>query len=351
MKKGLVVLLILAMTGATFAQEVTFSGQVEAGLLFEKQGDDDLTVRPYNSDSDNTLRADLTAKVTNDNYGAQLRIRSDNGGIGLHHAFVWGEFLNDIIKVSGGKIRGSVWGTDGGKSYGLDGVDGVRFEFKPVAGLDFGFALDAGAVAQANGVLTINQFFQETVLGVKYSSDLFNAVLAYKLDSDADDDDLSTDPTGVDDKEAKLVFGLNIKAVPALTAIVEGQLTHLGFDDSAIKFYIYEYFGFQLSDPFEAHLNFHQEGTLDDAKNSEIFVKPGLSFAATDAVTLKADLGFGIFTAEEKDKIEIDIQPGIEYAFSDTAKIDGWYKAAINPGGVKDSKLKNEVQIDFIWTF
>jgi hypothetical protein len=341
MKKGLVVLLILAMTGAAFAQEVKISGEVQTGLLFEQQGDSDLTVRPYNTDAEKTLRADLTVKVTNDNYGSQFRIRNDDGAFALHHAFVWGEFLNDIIKVSAGKIRtGNPWGTDGDEGFTLE-VDGVRFELKPIEGLNIGFGLDAaayGALAAGGGVLTAEDFFKETLLGVKYTSDLFNAGLAYKLDSEAD---------GTSDEEAEFIFGLNIKAVSGLTAILEGKLSALGSD--AIVYNIHEDFGYQLSDPLEAHLKLKETGNFDDEKAGEIWIEPGLSYGI-NAVTLKADLGFGIFAADDS-AIEIDIKPGIAYAFSDTANINGWYKAAINPGGVKDSDLKNEIQIDFIWAF
>jgi hypothetical protein len=349
MKKGLVVLLILAMTGAAFAQEVKVSGGVSAGLHIEQQGDGDATVTPYNDDAGVPLRADLTVKAAYDNYGAQVRIRTDlPNGPSLHHAFVWGEFLNDIIKVSAGKIRtGAAWGTDGDQGFSFDGVDGVRFEFKPIEGLDFGFALDAG-----HAPLTVGQFFKETVFGVKYTSDLFSANLAFKLDSDvvwAGATATSGDQTDTD-KEAALIFGFKLSAIPALTAIVEGQLTELGAEDSAIAFEIYEYLGFQISDPFEAHLNFSETGNLDEAKNTRIGINPGLSFEVLPALFLKADLDFGIHTLEDS-VLEIGIKPGVEYKFSDTASINGWYLGTINPDGVKDADLKNEIQIDFIWTF
>jgi hypothetical protein len=346
MKKGLVVLLILAMVaGAAFAQEVKFSGTVEAGIEFEQAGDSDVKVTPYNTDSEKGLRAQLDAAVDFDNYGLKIRFRADDTGdfSSGSQAFLWGEFLNDIIKVSGGKL-GGVWSTDGDEGFSLDGINGVRFEFKPLPGLDFGVALDAtpyAARAAAKKSYVIGEFFQETVLGVKYTSDLFSATLAYKLDSDAD---------GLDNKEGELVFGLKISAIPALTAIIEGDLKDLGADDNAVGFEIHEYFGFQISDPFEAHLNFDEVGNFDELKNSNIFIKPGLSFGISDSVTLKGDLGFGIFTAKDS-AIEIDIQPGVEYKFSDKTSINGWYKGIINAAGNKDADFVNQVQVDFIWAF
>jgi hypothetical protein len=396
MKKGLVVLLILAMAGAAFAQEIKVSGAVKAGVLFEQVGDADMTVRPHNDSTDSgaggkALRADLNVAATYDNYGAKLRIRNDEGVFALHQALVWGEFLNDLIKVSAGKLSGNaVWGSGGDADVSFDGVSGVRFEFKPIEGLNFGFALDAGSLfspavaakpatpaipagpgtpavpatpatpAVPAAPLKIGQFFKETVFGVKYSNDFFGAAFALKLDSDAGYDANVDSINAFEDKDGsdeytKLLFGLDIKAVPGLTAVVDGQISQLGVEDKegvgqGVHFKVHEKFAYQLSDPFEVHIVFAEAGYLGEAKDTEIAIKPGLSFEVLPAFFLNGDAEFTIYTFEDS-AVQIGIKPGVEYKFADNTSIAGWYKATINKDGFEDNDLVNQIQIDFNWSF
>jgi hypothetical protein len=355
MKKGLVVLLILAMTGAAFAQEVKLSGQVEAGLLFQKQdelidGTDDLLVKPHNDDAGKALRADLNAVVDFGDYGLKIRLRGDDMGdfSSGSQAYLWGNFANDLLTVTAGKFGGA-WHTEGNFDSEYDGLPGVRFEIKPIDGLNFGFALD-GTAAGA-GQVTIEQFLKETVIGAKYSTDLFSVVAALKVDSDVD---------GGSDEETAILY--SFKVTPgAITFVADGEFSNLASDD--IKFEAHQNLKFQVSDPFEVHLAVAEVGGLKDTKDTSIALTPGLSYGVSDALTLKADVGYKFSTIEET-KAQISVKPGLEYALGDTATIKAWYKLYINPF-LKDKDTgiegpipnglaidpKHEVQIDFIWSF
>jgi len=135
MKKFLVVLMILAIAGGVFAQDITFGGQVEAGILFEKADNDaDLTALPYNDDAEVGLRVDLNAAAEWENVGAKFKIRNDDGAFALGYGFVWANVLNDIIKINAGLLDDAAWATEGDFDSNYDNVSGVRVEVKPIDG-------------------------------------------------------------------------------------------------------------------------------------------------------------------------------------------------------------------------
>lgn len=382
MKKFLVVLMILAVAGGVIAQDISFSGQVEAGILFEKVGEDDLKVKPYNADAEVPLRADLTTKAEWENVGAKVRFRSDfNGFIGspgttsdgqggtvsylspgsvgvtVPFAFVWANVLNDIIKLSAGKLDDAAWATQGDFDSNYDNVNGTRVEIKPIEGLNVGFALD---IVNGAGV-EMDQFFLETVIGAKFVADPVTVVAAVKLDGDADTDAAVTaggldviPAAAVPDEEIKALFSVNITAVPKLTAIIDGQIKGINGD---MGIDIHEKFGYQILDPLEAHLTLVQQGVLDSDINPAglwFAIKPGVSYAVIpDKFIAKLDLQFNTFTENFFDPLQIVLQPGIEWRYNETAKILGWYKGifwtddAVAPG----AKPVHQVQVDFRWSF
>jgi hypothetical protein len=376
MKKFLVVLMILAVAGGVIAQDISFSGQVEAGILFEKAGDEDLMVKPYNADADVPLRADLTTKAEWENVGAKVRFRSDfNGflgsfdpignpnvdakaiGVKVPFAFVWANVLNDMIKISAGKLDDAAWATQGDFDTQYDNTNGTRVEIKPIEGLNVGFALD---IVDGAGV-EIGDFFLETVIGAKFVADPVTVVAAVKLDGEADgpapewDDAASSYTTPAKtDEEIKALFSVNITAVPKLTAIIDGEINHINGD---MGIDIHEKFGYQILDPLEAHLVLVQKGVLDSDVNPAgllFAIKPGVSYAVIpDKFIAKLDLEFNTYTENFFDPLQIVLQPGIEWRYNETAKILGWYKGifwtddAVAPG----AKPIHQVQVDFRWSF
>jgi hypothetical protein len=363
MKKFLVVLMILAVAGGVFAQDISFSGQVEAGILFEKEGDDDLIVRPYNADAEVPLRADLNVAAEWENVGAKIKIRSDfNGFLGspsvidsnvpdedvtylapgdpgfkVPYAFVWANVLNDIIKLSAGKLDDAAWATLGDFDTNYDNVNGTRVEIKPIEGLNVGFALD---IVDGRGV-TLEDFFLETVIGVKFAADPVTVVAALKLDGEAD---------GGSDEEIKALFSVNITAVPKLTAIIDGEINHLNGD---MGIDIHEKFGYQILDPLEAHLTLVEKGNLDtdiDPEGLEFQIKPGVSYAVIpDKFFAKLDLEVITWTENFFDPLNFVLKPGIEWRYNETAKILGWYKLTIPTQDGADPI--HQVQVDFRWSF
>jgi hypothetical protein len=374
MKKFLVVLMILAVAGGVFAQDadITIQGAVKMGLNVENEGDGDFQVVPYSDDVDNgtPLRAELTFRAAWENVGVNIRLREDlmktDAAGALHDmstnvgfAYAYANALNDMITIGGGKLGDSVWATEGDWDDSYDSVLGVRVEDKHIEGLNIGVAFDAGAFADAAGVyrvpFTVPQFLQETVIGVKYASDPFTVVAAVKLDSNADAPKLSTgaydtNPLSRTDEEMKALFSVNITAVPALTAIIDGELGALNSDNVQID--IHEKFGFQISDALEAHIVLVEAGGLDkDASGPIGFeAKPGVSFAIIpDKFTAKLDLG--ILTNFEFDPLHFFVKPGVEWTYANNAALSVYWKGTFGDDVGTDVYPKNLFHVDFVWTF
>jgi hypothetical protein len=110
------------------------------------------------------------------------------------YAFAYGNFLDDQLKLSIGKLGDSAWGIGGPEMYKeLDTQIGIRAEIKPkvLPGLNFGFVLNDMNEQQSYNYTepqTIVDVLMESVLGIGYTHEYFDIRAAYRLDSEYDDD-------------------------------------------------------------------------------------------------------------------------------------------------------------------
>jgi hypothetical protein len=199
MKKALVVLLILAVAGGVFAQDLKIGGKIFTGLRFQKvDSSANPTVGLNNDDDDYPARWELTGDFTTENYGAKFGLRNDNftafNNIGIYNAYVWADFLQDIVNVKFGLIDDSVWATEGTEGFHNSTGGGLRVELKPLTGLNVGFMV---GLPTADGVNPTDSakgpFFTdfeyvlpETSIGAEYKSSLFNLAAGLKFDSAGD---------------------------------------------------------------------------------------------------------------------------------------------------------------------
>jgi hypothetical protein len=355
MKKALVALLILAVAGGVFAQDLTFSGAVDTGLTIAiPSGDDDPYVQLYHDDA-GPARVRLNGAFSLDNYGLKFRFQNTYNKSGdavvAAYAFVYANFLNDILTLSAGRIDGNAWGTPGDFDSGWDGVTGARFEIKPIEGLNFGFALKA--VAADDKLYTISQFFQETVIGVKYDSDLFTAVAAVQLDSDADAPDADGNNQYVaggngDPDELGILYGVSIKAVPNLTAAIDGAVTNLGKYDPKGVIEIHEKLGYAISDPLNVGLTMVQKLYGQSDKDPYLKFDPWVSYQINDP--LKAQLDIIVESSNVFEDIDIGIKPKIVYAIGEKAELSAYWLSTFTTGDV-DPPVPHKLQVNFGWSF
>ena len=211
MKKTLIVLLI-ALVGAGFAvaQQIKMSGEAKSGILWEEGQDegrplDVSKVRLGSKDdagnNEGRVRINLDYDNGND-FGMRMRIDwqtwTNDEPDKWVYAFGYGNFFENQMTVSVGKLGGSPWGTGGPelwKELEQGRYGGMRVEFKPAfipdeyGKFNVGFVLNylddvSEATNQRDSTLT--DILKETVIGVSYTHDLFHIRFSYRLDSEMD---------------------------------------------------------------------------------------------------------------------------------------------------------------------
>ncbi|MDR2069991.1 MAG: hypothetical protein LBP81_01035 [Treponema sp.] len=232
MKKFFAVLAAAALAALPgFTDEFNLSGEVKTGLYWEKVQDGDGEVSSNNAKLHNTDdagnnegRLRLNFHYRHDTIGMKLRIQeSDWGsqtlkwGETFPYAFIYGNFLDDRIKLSAGGLGDSPWGIGGPEEWDeLDtGVIGIRTEIKSafIPGLNIGFVLnDWNAIEPEGEERTLGDLLQESVLGASYDHEYFGLRFACRLDSKADF--YTSDADGING--AELIYRLEERSLKNL---------------------------------------------------------------------------------------------------------------------------------------
>ena len=220
----------LCIAGIVPAQDITISGEIKTGLFWYDNDIDTLrhetgTFIHNNEDTtpanllsrggygayiDSPARFRLNFQVENQNVGVKFRFETTKwphpsttrDTIFWGYAFAYGYFWDNQIKISGGKMGDSPWGSGGPEMWReLDTAIGMRFEFIPSfipfikpGQLNLGFVLNDmnasidGALQTGLLYSSFGDILQESVLGLAYTHDYFLLRLAYRLDSKIDDD-------------------------------------------------------------------------------------------------------------------------------------------------------------------
>jgi hypothetical protein len=214
MKKIIVVLLITVFSASAFAQvedlEISVSGLGKSGIYWQKEQregfDPEEKVNLHSKDDagNNEGRFRLNLDFTRDNMGIRTRWQWDNWGQGAPqwaYAFIYGNFFDNQLTTSVGKLGESPWATGGPEMWKeleitarqTGGGIGMRTEYKPffVPGLNVGFVLNffnnAGDQGWPEGKpYTLLEILKETVIGVAYVHDYFLVRFAFRFDSVAD---------------------------------------------------------------------------------------------------------------------------------------------------------------------
>jgi hypothetical protein len=207
----MVTLAAILTASAVFTQELKLSGEVKTGFYwYEKQiGEQDPTSEGFvHNNEDDSGQQILNPSLNKSQGRFRLNMWLNMGNTGMKvrfqqtewrdsnlprwdYAFAYGNFLNDQLKLSVGKLGDSPWATGGPEMWKeLDTRIGVRAEITPgfLPGLNLGFVLNDmdGQPTQAGTVQTIVSVLQESVLGLAYTNDFFALKFAYRLDSEDD---------------------------------------------------------------------------------------------------------------------------------------------------------------------
>ncbi|MDR2900632.1 MAG: hypothetical protein LBV20_03840 [Treponema sp.] len=327
MKKLLVVLLILAVAGGLFAQGFTLGGVLKTGLSVK--GDDVIV----NHSGDDLNRLDLNGAYAAEDFGVKFGLRSDNVGgkaftsqaIELYNAYVWVDLFGDMANVKAGKIDDGVWGSGGDVDKGFGGGSGLRLEVTPIAGLNFGAIFTAGEDAAAATQTKLADFFAGAAVGAQYDVDAFRfAVAAKGFNSDID-----------------LLFGLNLKMVPGLTANLDGAFYDM-FDEGAIAINLGYAFAANARAGVVPRYEFAGsaggEGNFADAVKVKVYGSYDINELFTAGIELPMTVS---------PSFVMDIVPKLTYKVGAGATIDILDKIM----GVGGNAITNQFQIDFTYAF
>jgi hypothetical protein len=216
MKKFVFVLLIGAFFAVQGFAQLTVSGEVKTGIL---QTSTEETVIPTGESkaAPPKVRTDAGSKDDAGGGAGRFRLNVDyfmpETSLGFKfrlnlqdwasphndmwaYFFGYGNFFEDQLTVSIGKLGASPWGTGGPdlwkelEQVGAKG--GMRFEYKPsfVPGLNAGFVINSFDrdvdMYPDEDPITILDVLQESIVGISYTNDYFHIRGAYRFDSAVD---------------------------------------------------------------------------------------------------------------------------------------------------------------------
>jgi hypothetical protein len=209
-RAALAVVLGVALGVTAFAQDsdqrINVAGYAKSGVLWnhtQEQGRDDIKEEVLLGSKDDAGsgqgRFRLDIDYVNKNMGIKTRVQWENWldtAPAWSYAFAYGNFFNDQLTFSVGKLGASPWGTGGPemwKELETASGGGMRTEIKPhiIPGLNAGFILNFYNTGRDQGwpnskPMTLLEILRESVLGVSYTHDLFLVRFAYRFDGEVD---------------------------------------------------------------------------------------------------------------------------------------------------------------------
>ena len=180
MKRALIVLLLLAVTGGLFAQTLTWSGHVQSGVQVTIPNDGDTTVSWFNWDNGGSYRLRLGASYTSADGKAgaagSLQMNADSIGIDQGRAWV---YPIDILRLQIGRGGPGGFGTIGSfdDGRGAGDANGLSAILTPV--------LDGASFSVGATIAPSNATFDNTRynFGIKFGlPGLLNAAASMSYD-------------------------------------------------------------------------------------------------------------------------------------------------------------------------
>jgi hypothetical protein len=343
MKKILVVLLILAVAGGLFAQDFAFSGTLKAGLQLQ----DDLFVADH---SDPNNRATLNGALTGDDYGFNFGLHFDpkfapfSTTTDLYNAHAWVQLLNDMLTFRVGKIDGNAWGSGGPIDVGYDSGLGFRFEAAVIEGLTLGVAIVANNddYPESN---ELSDVFKDIVIGAKYDTADFAVTAAVDVDGYKADDSLSA------------LFGINLKMIDGLTAIIDGDISTLEDGvtgpayaaDPSFTIDLGQKFEYAIASNFRAGLVLKE--FLGDYVTTGIYAEPYIAYDLAETLTFALNAPLTIMDKEDARDFYGSIKPKFTYKVAGNATIDIYDEIRFGDHPDADTGWTNRFGVDFTYNF
>jgi len=276
-----IALAVLLTAGLIYAQELEISGEMKTGFYWEqisvdgKKTEEKVVMHNNDDAGSNEGRFRLNLHVhSENNMGMKVRFEQlvweDISDTQWAYAMAYGNFLDNQLRVTIGKLGESPWGAGGPDLWDeLDNKVGIRTEIMPdfLPGLDVGFVLGDFNEAPYNPDVEnkLVDLLRETVFGVAYTNDYFHGRVSFRLDGEQDNISFSTyNPGNYMEDNMSLIFRLEERIIrkylPGFSIWANGYLKGLGEDpdtdprDSTYSYRSYLYIDYS-PEAFSARLS------------------------------------------------------------------------------------------------
>ena len=302
MKKLVLILLIFGVLAANAFAQLSFSGEVYAGIQLEKAYEETEKISTNHRD-EGAPKFLFIATTQRENYGAKLDLSfqaTNPYTQTLEGLYGWVNLWENNIRLTMGKISDGVWvsSLDADHEFVFDEITGVRVEYKtPVAGLRVGFALPTQDY-------NLEELAKRAIFGASYVNAMFNAVVAY--DSGNNDN---------------VLFGFNFTGIDSLTSAgIQAKISNLATWDNTLVggiIQVNEKVGYRVMKPLIVSLIAGQTVYADTKKDIGLSFTPGASYRIMPG--LMGYLNVELKTNDYFETNDLKITPSLEYSLKGPA--------------------------------
>lgn len=348
MKKALVALLALAVTGALIAQDapsLKFSGYLNSGVQYNFGAATD--PGQFNAYADDAgvagYRMNLDGTYVNGNVGANFRLRSDSGAAyAMNFGYVWANLASNMVKVKAGLVDDGSWCTNGDIGSDVGEGTGVLVLVMPMDGLNFGAGMYDASTAYAGDKLENATY----TMGFAYTmANTFAVQSSYNV---------------VGGNGNTIYAGLDLLMVPMLGAHLEGKFTNVSdFSNTGLST-IAETLSYDMS-PIKVGLVAYQWLSQKSGADIGYKVNPWVSYNSgifTPKLSVTYDSNDS--AARTKDTYSFTVKPSVGIAVGPNASINASYAYTANKAmtglqgqttPVIGDNAQQRLDVDFLWTF
>jgi hypothetical protein len=308
--------------GGLFAEELSFSGTFNSGVMVEipKEGETDIRLETDDGFGPAAARLRLYGKLEKEAWGVEFRLQGDMD-TGYQYAFqeseqfayVWADFFTSKMRVYAGKLPWGLWSTPFEKSWSLDAQTGVRIELKPVGGLSFGGTLKIPPREMPDsGKYTLKRALNEAVIGGRWDTRLFMIAAGFAFDG--------WDNYRQDEQAA--VFGFTFNGIPNLLTGIESRFQNI--TSGQMEYNLVEKLGYPVNALTYSMLRIYQDGKTG-VEGVTLKFNPEVNMHLTGRLLPALEAEIGGNTKEFEDTFWLGIKPKLLLQLREGSNLTFYY--------------------------
>ena len=288
------------------AQDFKLSGTFNTGILVTIPEEGETNVRLENDDGYGpaSARLRLYGTVEKSYWGFKFRLTTDMNTdyqyVFLENdqfAYAWAAFFQDRMRIYAGKLAWGLWCTPFEKAWSLDALTGIRFEIKPVEGLNFGATFKVPPADMPDlGKYTLERMLNETVVGARWNARFFSLTGAFAFDGW---DNFRND-------EQAAIFGFEFRGIPNLWTGIESRFQYIGSGE--MEYNLVERFGYPINVLTYSMLRLYQDGKIG-TEGIDFRINPEANMHITGRLLVSLEAELAANTANFADSYWIGIKP------------------------------------------